>query len=550
MKHSKPTYEELEKENIDLKNKTELFHLTSSLYNEERVKTQAELIIVQNKAKISEERIRLLTENIPDYIIQIDRAGKINYINKTYPNIKKADIIGTSVYPWILQEFSKVFKDKVEKVFRDGSEEIIEHPSESPTGGDMWFSSKIGPHEKHGVINNAIIVSRDITDKKKAETELIKAKEKAEESDHLKSAFLANMSHEIRTPMNSILGFANLLKKENLTIDKKKRYLGLIESGGNRLLNIISDIVDISKIDANQIALNYAATDLNKLIDDLKNQFTIDKSNKGCEVISKKGLEDAESIISIDETRLSQILSNLLENALKFTTKGNITFGYTKEDEMLQFFVRDEGIGIDIKDQKTIFERFSQVDNDYSRSGSGTGLGLVIVKSLTELLKGEVWVESEKGKFATFYFTIPYQPLKIKMNSSNHINLRLKKNEDVSILIAEDESSNFTYLEALFEDYEYNIIHAKNGQEAVDIILNNKNIDLVLMDIKMPVINGYEATVKIRKVNKNIPIIALTAYAMEADEQKALESGCTSYLAKPISEQELSKVMNKYIKQK
>ena len=387
----------------------------------------------------------------------------------------------------------------------------------------------------------------DITENKENEIELIKAKEKAEENERLKSAFLANMSHEIRTPMNSIIGFSNLLKKKNLTKDKEERYLDLIDSGGKRLLNLISDIVDVSKIDANQISLNNEACNINNLIDNLQRQFEISTSNIGCDIKTQKGLKDADSIISIDETRLMQILSNLLENALKFTKKGNIEFGYTKENEVLQFFVKDDGIGIDPKNHKTIFERFNQVANNHSKSGSGTGLGLTIVKSLANLLKGEVWIESEKNKGATFYFTIPYQPDKLKEDNSINENIHLQKNEDVTILIAEDEHSNYIYLEALLEEYKYNLIHVVNGKEVIEALEKNKEIDLVLMDIKMPIMNGYEATLEIRKTNKNIPIIALTAYAMETDKQKAIKSGCNDYLAKPLPEDKLNEIVKKYI---
>ncbi|MGM0583024.1 MAG: PocR ligand-binding domain-containing protein [Bacteroidota bacterium] len=402
--------------------------------------------------------------------------------------------------------------------------------------------------------NKALIKSKKRYEKlnqelKKINEELYIAKEKAEESDHLKSAFLANMSHEIRTPMNSILGFSNLLKKKNLTKEKEDTYLDLIDSGGKRLLNLISDIVDISKIDANQLSLNYEECNLNHMIDNLQKQFEINKLNRSCNIITKKGLKDAESIISIDETRITQILSNLLENALKFTEKGTIEFGYTKENKMLLFFVKDDGIGIDPKNHKSIFERFSQVDNDYSKSGSGTGLGLPIVKSLTSLLNGEVWVVSEKGKGASFYFTIPYQFEKLKEDESfNNVPI-LKRNEDFTILIAEDEYSNFVYLEALLEEYHFNFLHAENGKDAIDTIEKTHDINLVLMDIKMPVMNGLEATKAIRKKNKSIPIIALTAYAMETDRQKAIEAGCSDYLAKPLSEDKLYAIINKYIEQ-
>jgi signal transduction histidine kinase len=229
------------------------------------------------------------------------------------------------------------------------------------------------------------------------------------ESERLKASFLANISHEIRTPLNAILGFSSLLKRENLSNEKKDQYLELVRIGGEKLLNIISDIIDISKSDTNQLSINTDTCHLNQLIDNLQRQFNIHDSNKIGQIKTTKGLTDTKSTILTDELRLTQILSKLLENALKFTHKGSVEMGYLHENKTLKFYIKDSGIGIDAKNHSTIFERFSQVNNDYSKAESGNGLGLPIVQSLTELLGGKVWVDSELNKGATFYFTIPYQ---------------------------------------------------------------------------------------------------------------------------------------------
>jgi PAS domain S-box-containing protein len=408
-----------------------------------------------------------------------------------------------------------------------------------------------------------LVLVNDVTDKIKIEhdllqsnVELILAKEKAEEGDKLKSAFLANMSHEIRTPMNSILGFSFLLKKGGLSDEKKMKYIELIEAGGQRLLTLISDIVDVSKIEANQLTVDLNTFNLNKLIDTIESQFSVELATKEVALTSTTALADNASFIEADEVRLSQILSNLIENAGKFTKKGQIEFGYSIKGKLLQFFVKDTGIGIDKKNLESVFERFKQIDNEYTKSGSGTGLGLSIVKGLIDLLGGNIWVESEledlpagKPGGTTFYFSIPYIKAEPTIDSKKlDTNYDINNGKKANILIAEDEISNFLYLEALLEDYPCNVIHAKNGKEAVDIVSNNNSIDLILMDIKMPVMNGFESTKKIRKMNKSIPIIAQTAYALAEDRQNALDHGCNDYLAKPISAEILSKMLRKYIK--
>ncbi|MFT6997768.1 MAG: signal transduction histidine kinase/CheY-like chemotaxis protein [Cryomorphaceae bacterium] len=378
--------------------------------------------------------------------------------------------------------------------------------------------------------------------------ELVNAKEKAEEGDHLKSAFLANMSHEIRTPLNAIIGFSSLLKKKkNLSDEKKEQYLDLIDSGGKRLLTLISDIVDISKIDANQLSINLGVVNINELIKNLQNQFSIELVNTEVALNATSAFADDKSFLKTDELRLTQILSNLLENAQKFTNKGQIEFGYAITGKLLQFFVKDTGIGIDTQNYVYIFDRFRQVDSEYSKSGSGTGLGLSIVKGLVELLGGKIWVESELNKGTTFYFNIPYIQTEPTIDPEK-LDDKYNFDKKMSILVAEDEPSNFIYIEALLEDYRCNIIHAINGREAVDIASKNNSIDLIFMDIKMPVLNGFEATKEIRKTNRSVPIIAQTAYAMSEDRQMSIDIGCNDYIAKPISEEMLSKIIRKYIK--
>lgn len=377
--------------------------------------------------------------------------------------------------------------------------------------------------------------------------ELRKAKEEAEESNRLKTAFLANMSHEIRTPMNAILGFSNLLRRGDLSDEQKEKYLDQIEIVGKRLLNIISDIVDISKLDANQLEINNTEFFLNDLIDGLRNQFNIHKDNRIGDINVFKGLSDHESKIVTDENRLAQVISNLLENALKFTYQGNVEFGYKIADDFIQFFVKDSGIGIDPKDHKVIFERFIQNETDFAKSGSGTGLGLPIAKELIQLMNGEIWLESEKQKGSTFFFKIPFQvPNRAKAEKLN-LESTPDKITSATILIAEDEYVNYLFLSSLLEKYPYKILHANNGQEVIEMARDIGSIDLILMDIKMPEVSGIEATQVIRKLNATIPIIALTAFALSDDKQKVLKLGFNDYLSKPVNEHRLIKTIEEHI---
>lgn len=379
------------------------------------------------------------------------------------------------------------------------------------------------------------------------EQELFIAKEKAEESDRLKSAFLANMSHEIRTPMNAILGFSDLLQSRELSDDQRYMFLNQINAGGKQLLNIVTDIIDISKIDANQLILNLGPCQLNDLIDEVYNQFSVLVVNERVTLKKNVGLDNQRSLIQTDPNRLMQIFTNLLENARKFTQEGIIEFGYTQNDSTLEFFVKDSGIGIDPSHHKLIFERFGQVKNDYLKVGSGTGLGLAIVKGMVELLNGDIWVESELNKGSEFHFTIPYIPLILEEEEITINDPVFQDYDPVTILIVEDEQSNILYLTEIYSLYNFTILQARNGKDAVDIIRTNNYIDLVLMDLKMPVMDGYEATREIRKENKHIPIIAISAYAMADDREKAIEAGCNDYIPKPVIISTLLELTKKYV---
>lgn len=379
------------------------------------------------------------------------------------------------------------------------------------------------------------------------------AKRKAEEGDRLKTSFLANMSHEIRTPMNAILGFSNLLSHPEIGESEKEEFVSLIKVNGKNLLTLVEDIIDISKIDSGQLQIKNAPCKLHNIMLDLFNNFQDDIKRRGLfnlKLYLKEGVSDENILILTDENRLKQILVNLIGNAVKFTERGFVEFGYTQmEDQFLQFYVKDTGIGLPRGKENEIFERFSKFNNDKQRLYGGTGIGLSIAKNLVDLLGGEIWVESEAMIGTTFYFTLPYhrlvnQPPKTEQQREHINNFNW---EGKTFLVAEDEEDNFRYIEVALALSNASLIWAKDGQEAVEVFRKVNNIDLVLMDIKMPLMDGYSATREIKNISKHVPVIAQTAYALSEEKEKSKEAGCDDYIAKPIGYEDLLTTINRYV---
>jgi PAS domain S-box-containing protein len=392
---------------------------------------------------------------------------------------------------------------------------------------------------------------------------LIAAKENAEESTRLKSAFLANMSHEIRTPMNGILGFAEILKEPNLTSDQQQEYLEIIEKSGVRMLNIINDIVDISKIESGQMKVTLSETNVNEQLLFIYNFFKAEVDPKGLELTLKNFLPSSEVLIRTDREKLYAILTNLVKNAIKYTREGSIDFGCTLiktpgNASLLEFYVKDTGIGIPKDRQEAIFERFIQADVSDKMALQGAGLGLAITKAYVEMLGGRIWVESEernltagKAGGSAFYFTLPYYNQEKDVEVSGHEisdqdkEIRIK---DLKILIAEDDEGSASLISIVVRKFGKEILKVRTGLEAVEACMKNPDIDLILMDIQMPEMNGYEATQQIRQFNKKLVIIAQTAYALSGDREKAIAAGCTDYISKPIKNNELLKMLQKYFR--
>lgn len=395
-------------------------------------------------------------------------------------------------------------------------------------------------------------LQEEIRNRLEAEKFLSSMKDKAEESDRLKSAFLSNMSHEIRTPMNCILGFIQLLEQEDYTPEEHRQYMSMVSSSGNQLLTIINDILDISRIESNQMMLQPDHVDLNNLLEKLLIFFNNEKQKTGKNdlvIELKEGISGKQSHIFCDNVRLEQILNNLLSNALKFTFSGKITFGYTCEKDNLLFFVQDTGVGISTHNQEIVFERFRQEEEAHTRSFGGTGLGLPISKGLVELMGGKMWLTSEKGVGSTFYFTLPgvirHDEVPADKESTpltQRVNLSGK-----TILIVEDVPENIELISTMLRPTHARILRAENGQVAINLCHDNPSIDLVLMDIQMPVMNGYDATRAIKASRSNLPVIALTAYAFDKDKQSSADAGCDDFLAKPILKRELLQKLDKFL---
>lgn len=424
---------------------------------------------------------------------------------------------------------------------------------------------------KHTLIdlNRELHSSKDNLEEevKRRTTELYEAKEKAEESDRLKSAFLANMSHEIRTPMNGILGFAELLKEPGLTGEQQQEYISIIEKGGERLLNIINNLIDISRIESGIMELVYSETNINQQLAYIHTFFEPDAAKKGVSFSVTSLLPDEASKVFTDKEKLLAILTNLVKNAIKYCDQGAIEIGCSLKNggdfkewpdlqakQFIQFQVKDSGIGIAKERQQAIFERFIQADIIDSEARQGAGLGLSIAKSYIEMLGGKIWLKSnqeenngEKG--TTFYFILP-----IRQHNNNPMNdmIATPATNDsadsklAKVMIAEDDETSSLFLEILLKKYTSQILKARTGKEAVKIFSANPDIQLILMDIRLPEINGYAATKQIRKLDKQVIIFAQTAFALAGDREKALEAGCNDYLTKPVQEAVLKELIREH----
>jgi len=385
-----------------------------------------------------------------------------------------------------------------------------------------------------------------IIERHRYQEELIKSKEKTEESDRLKTAFLANISLAIRSPMNGIIGFSQLLTESGISDERRKIFSGVINSNCQQLLSMINDIIDLSKIETGQIEIHKQPVSLNEVLSDIYQLHKSAAARKLLDFYVNQQLSISDAYILTDKDRLCQVLNNVVDNAIKFTQHGRIELGCKSNASMIEFSVKDTGIGISPEYQRFIFERFRQGEMAVSSKYGGMGLGLSIAKEIIELLGGKIRVESEVGYGSSFYITLPY--IKADINSGLHREReRSFSLKGYTILVVEDEISNYLLLKAILSPNEAIILHASSGMQALDIAKNYPEINLILMDIRLPDISGLEVTKEIKKVRSDIPVIALTAYSMSDEREEAINAGCNDFVSKPFTTTQLMSVIQNYL---
>jgi len=519
----------------------------------------------------AEEKLKKVTtavENSKVSVVITDKNGIIEYANPYFTQLSgytPDEYIGKN--PSVLKSgfHTTAFYEEFWETIKSGKTWEGEFYNLKKDGTYFWENAIVSPvQDDENMITHFVAIKTDITAAKQMIEDLKTAKEKAEENERLKSAFLANMSHEIRTPMNGILGFAGLLKEPMLTGDEQQEYIGIIEKSGARMLNIINDVIAISKVESGQMKTFITPTNVNEQIEFIYNFFKLEVEQKGLHIVFYKPLTDHEATIKTDKEKVYAIFTNLVKNAIKFSDGGTIEIGYaliyksigrdktglvSTVDE-LEFFVKDSGVGIPADRMEAIFDRFVQADIGDKRAFQGAGLGLSISKAYVEMLGGKIWVESEEAKGSSFYFTIPYKTeLEVIDDVKDTVPdfLTETKTKSFKILIAEDDEISGMLISMAIKAFGKNVLKASTGVETVEVCRNNPDLDFVLMDIKMPEMDGLEATRQIRKFNNEVIIIAQTAYALAGDREKALEAGCNDYIAKPFGQASLTALMEKHL---
>ena len=509
----------------------------------------------QDNMRATQEKQRRVFESSPDPMIVTDPDAVILDFNSTFVEVFNVDpelVYGEKIFRFINRiHWRQAIKDFAE-TWKSGYLKNLEYQIVRPDG--VTFEGEVSSgaiYSADGKPESMVIILKNITERKEAERKVLAAKYKAEESDKLKTAFLSNMSHEIRTPMNAIVGFSDLLSDEGLSNDERRDFIAQINQGADDLMRLIDDIIDIAKIEAGQVNVHIAECFIRDLFKELHLMFLQNVKRTGKEKVTFNLRWDwpfNELAIYTDPFRLKQILINLLSNAVKFTDEGEIVLGIEEHKEGILFYVKDSGIGIREEKQKVIFDRFMQGHETKTKLYGGTGLGLAISKNLTEILGGEIGVRSKTDEGATFWFILPRNEVPLKYEAALRAPVSdVRSWAGKKILIAEDDHSNYYFLFEALKDTGVEILWSKDGKETMDLFRQNSDLDLILMDINMPLKNGYDCTRIIKKERPKLPVIAQTAYAMSGEREIAREAGCDNYLSKPIKVVELLDTLAKHL---
>jgi len=509
----------------------------------------------QDRLRSNQEKQRRVFESSPDPMIVVDPSALIVDFNSAFIEALGVDpekVPGEKIFRFLHRDQWRLAIKDFYRTWEVGYLKNMEYRVVRPDGVEFDAETSSGAiYGPDGKPESMVLIIKDITERKETERKILEAKYKAEESDKLKTAFLSNMSHEIRTPMNAIVGFSDLLLDEQLGPDERRDFIAQINQGADDLMRLIDDIIDIAKIEAGQVNVHIAECFIKDLFKELHLMFLQNIKRSGKENVKLKLHWDwplNELAIYTDPFRLKQILVNLLSNAVKFTENGEIVLGIKEHPEGIYFYVKDSGIGIRKEKQNVIFDRFMQGHETKTKLYGGTGLGLAISKNLTEILGGVIGVESKSGEGSTFWFILPRNEVPLKYEAALRApSSDIRSWENKKVLIAEDDHSNYYFLFEALKDTGLEILWSKDGEETLEIFRSHKDIDVVLMDINMPLINGYECTKVIKQERPDLPVIAQTAYAMSGEREVSRAAGCDDYLAKPIKVNELLDALAKHI---
>ena len=496
------------------------------------------------------EKLSILSravEQNPALIVITNREGKIEYVNPRFTEItgySLNEIIGRTSRILRKDNHNRELSQSVWETLLAGKEWKGEFYNKKKNGEHYWENAHISPLlNDAGEITHFVGIIEDITEKRQMLHDMIIAKEKAEAADKLKSAFINNISHEVRTPLNGILGFSEMLINADYSADHKTAFLDIIKKSSTRLLNTINGYMDISMLVSGNVEVHNSRFFMNTMLEELRDEFLEACTEKNIELIIQKPLSASDFELNADKELLHKIWFQLLGNAVKYTTSGSVSFGYRREKEGIAFFISDTGIGIDQDETRYIFDYFRQGDDSQTRAFDGSGLGLSIARELVKLLKGTITVESVKNVGSTFTFTLPVDETQAEKNKpAIRIGQHGWKSKPV-ILVAEDDDFNFKYLDIILKKAGYYVLRAVNGLEAVELCHSNEEINLVLMDMKMPVMGGLEATSRIKSFLPDMPIVAVTAYVSSNDENEAYLAGCCHFLSKPVNKTKLFEVI-------